>query len=41
MNVKAKLPEGKGNLVGSGNQIKGNLLYLDLSESSCLISQVE
>ena len=41
MNGKAKLLEGKGNLVGFGNQIKGNLFYLDLSGSSCFISQVE
>ena len=41
MNGKAKLLDGKGNLVGSGKQIKGNLFYLDLSESSCFIAQVE
>ena len=41
MNGKAKLLDGKGNLVGSGNQIKGNLFYLDLSESSCFIAQAE
>ena len=41
MNGKAKLLDVKGNLVGLGNQTKGNLFYLDLSESSCFISQVE
>ena len=28
MNEKAKLLDGKGNLVGSSNQTKGNLFYL-------------
>ena len=41
MNRKAKLLDGKGNLVGSGKQTKRNLFYLDLSESSCFIAQVE
>ena len=41
MNGKANLLDGKGNLVGSSKQIKGNLFYLDLSESSCFIAQVE
>ena len=41
MNGKAKLLDGKENLVGSGKQTKGNLFYLDLSESSCFIAQVE
>ena len=41
MNGKAKLLDGKGNLVGSSKQTKGNLLYLDLSESSCFIAEVE
>ena len=41
MNVKANLLDGKGNLVGFGNLTKDNLFYLDLSESSCFISQVE
>ena len=41
MNGKAKLLDGKGNLVGSGKQKKGNLFYLGLSEISCFISQVE
>ena len=40
MKGKAKLLDGKGNLVGSGNQTKGNLFYLDLSKSSCFIAQV-
>ena len=35
---KAKLLDGKGNSVGSGKQTKGNLFYLDLSESSCFIA---
>ena len=34
MNGKAKLLDGKGNLVGTGRQRKGNLFYLDLTESS-------
>ena len=37
MNGKAKLLDGKGNLVGSGKQKKGNLFYLDLNEISCFI----
>ena len=41
MNGKAKLLDGKGNLVGSGKQTKGNLFYLDLNKSSCFIVQVE
>ena len=41
MNHKAELLNGKGNLVGSSKQTKGNLFYLDLSESSCFIAQVE
>ena len=31
----------KGILVGSGRQTKGNLFYLELSECSCFIAQVE
>ena len=30
MNGKARLLDGKGNLVGTGNQTIGNLFYLDL-----------
>ena len=41
MNGKAQLLDGKGNLVGSSNQTKGNLFYLDLSKSSCFIAQLE
>ena len=41
MNGKAKLLDGKRNLVGIGKQTKGNLFYLDLTESSCFIVQVE
>ena len=41
MNGNANLLDGKGNLVGFDNQTKGNLFYLDLSESSCFIAQVE
>ena len=41
MNGKAKLLDGKGNLVGFGNQTKDNLFYLYLSEISCFIAQVE
>ena len=41
MNGQAKLLDGKGNLVGFGKQTKGNLFYLDLSNCSCLIAQVE
>ena len=41
MNGKVNLLDGKGNLVGTGKQTKGNLFYLDLSESSCFIAQVE
>ena len=41
MNGKAKLLDGKGNLVESSNQTKGDLFYLDLNEISCFITQVE
>ena len=41
MNGKVKLLDEKENLVGSNKQTKGNLLYLDLSESSCFIAHVE
>ena len=41
MKGKAKILDGKGNLVGTRNQTKGNLLYLDLIEISCFIAQVE
>ena len=41
MNGKVNLLDGKGNIVGSNNQTKGNLVYLDLSESSHCIAQVE
>ena len=41
MEGKARQLDSKGNLIGSGRQTKGNLFYLDLSESSCFISQVE
>ena len=41
MNGKTRLLENKGNLVGSSKQTKGNLFYLDLSEISCFIAQVE
>ena len=41
MDGKAKLLDGKGNLVRFGKQSKGNLFYLDLSENSCFIAQVD
>ena len=41
MHGKARLLDSKGNLVGSDRQTKDNLFYLDLSESSCFIAQVE
>ena len=41
MNGKAKLLDGRGNLVGSSKKEKVNIFYLDLSESSYFISQVE
>ena len=41
MDGKARLLDSKGNLVGSSKKTKGNLFYLDLSESSCFIAQVE
>ena len=41
MDGKAKLLDGKGNLVGSGKHTKGNVFYLDLSESSYFISHIE
>ena len=41
MNGKAKFLHGKENLVGIGNQTKCNIFYLDLTESSCFLAQVE
>ena len=41
MNGKEKMLDDKGNLIGLGNQTKGNLFYLDLRGCSCFISQVE
>ena len=41
MNGKEKLLDGKGNLVGSGKQTKGNLFYLHLGECAFFIAQVE
>ena len=41
MNGKAKLLDGKGNLVGTSNQTKGNLFYLDLSNSSCFLTHAK
>ena len=41
MDGKARLLDSKGNMVGSGRQTKSNLFYLDLSEFSCFIAQVE
>ena len=41
MNGKEKMLDGKGNLIGTGNQTKGNLFYLDLAKSSCFLAQVE
>ena len=41
INGKAKLLDGKGNIIESRKELKGNLFYLDLSEISCFIAQVE
>ena len=41
MKGQAKVLDGKGNLVGSSKQTKGNLFYHDLSDCSCFIAQVE
>ena len=41
MNGKAKLLDGKGKLVGTNNQTKGNSFYIDLNESSCLLPQLD
>ena len=41
MNGKEKLLDDKDNLDGSGKKTKFNLFYIDLSECSCFISQVE
>ena len=40
INGKAKLLDGKGNLVETSKKTKGNLFYLDLTKSSCFIAQV-
>ena len=41
MNGKAKLLDGKGTLVGSSKQTKCNVFYLDPSERSSFLAQVE
>ena len=41
MHDKARLLDDKGKLIGSGKQTKGNLVYLDLGECSCFITEVE
>ena len=41
MHGMARLLDDKGNMVRSGKKTKGNLLYLELGEFSCFISQVE
>jgi len=41
MHGKAWLLDDKGNMIGLGKEIKGNLFYLDLGDCSCLIAQLE
>ena len=41
MHGKARLLDAKGKLIGSGNQTKRNLFYLDLGECSCFTAKVE
>ena len=41
MHGKERLLDDKGKLIGLGKQTKGNLFYLDLSNRSCFIAQVE
>ena len=41
MNDNARLLDDKGILIGLGKKTKGNLFYLDLSECSCFIAQIE
>ena len=41
MNGKAKLLNGKENIVGIGKKTKDNLFYLDLTKISCFTAQVE
>ena len=41
MDGKAKLLDGRGNMIGSGKKTRGILFYLDLNKSSCFIAQVE
>jgi hypothetical protein len=38
-NRKTKIYDATGELIGSGDQIRGNLFYLDLSEDTCLLAQ--
>ena len=40
MHGKERLLDDKGKLIGSGNETKGNLFYLDLSECLCFTTQV-
>ena len=38
---KAKIFDVNGKLIGSGDQTRGNLFYLDLSDETCLFVQHE
>ena len=38
---KTKIYNGSGELIGSGDQIRGNLFYLYLFENSSLFAQFE
>ena len=38
-NKKTKIYDTTGELIGSGDQTRGNLFYLDLSEDTYLFSQ--
>ena len=41
LNKKVRLLDGKGKLVGIGNQMKGNFFYLNLNENSCFLAQAK
>ena len=40
-NIKDKIYDANGELIGSGDQTRGNLFYLDISEATWLVVQFD
>ena len=40
-NEKAKIYDANGELVGNGDQTRGNMFYLDMNDSTCLVVQFD